>query len=103
MKRVFFLFIYFCLIFSCTSKQRQQERASQMQTAEAEKAEAEKNLSDFKVRAAGDFKEYDSLKASGIVPPAIQAKHDSLFAKGISLGMVLVHKYMKIDSLKKME
>jgi uncharacterized membrane protein len=102
MKNIFLLFLLLCLIFSCASKQRQQEIVSQMQAANAEKIRAEKNLADFKTRVASDFKEYDSLKAKGVVPTVIQMKHDSLVTKGISLAMKLVHRQMKIDSLQKM-
>jgi hypothetical protein len=79
MKNTFPIFLCTCLIISCTSKQKMLELDSQMQAAMAEKIKAEKNLADFKIQAADDFKEYDSLKAKGVVPTAIQVKHDSLF------------------------
>jgi hypothetical protein len=94
------LFLFF--IYSCSNEQEQRERDAKIQTAITEKDKAERNLSDFKVRAAVDFKGYDSLKAKGIITTAIQIKHDSLFAEGIRLAMMIVHKQMEIDSLKKL-
>jgi hypothetical protein len=101
MRAIFFLISFLCFIYSCSNEQEQREQDAKIQAAITEKNEAERNLADFKIRAAVDFKEYDSLKTEGTVPTAIQAKHDSLFAEGIRLAMMMVHKQMKIDSLKK--
>jgi hypothetical protein len=101
MKAIFPWTLFLCFIYSCSNEQQQRERDAKIQAAITEKEEAGKNLSDFKIRAAVDFKEYDSLRAKGIIPTAIRAKHDSLFAEGIRLAMMIVHKQMKIDSLKK--
>jgi hypothetical protein len=101
MKTNLLWFLFVCFVCSCSNNQQRQEADAQIQAAIAEKVNAEKNLSDFKIRSVGDFKEYDSLKAKGTVPEAVKSKHDSLFAEGVGLAMVIVHKQMKIDSLKK--
>ena len=94
-------FLFLCFIWSCSNNQQRREVDAKIQAAVVEKANAEKNLSDFKMRSVRDFKEYDSLKAKGTVPAAVKSKHDSLFAEGIGLSMMIVSTQMKIDSLKK--
>ena len=100
-RKSIFLSLLLGSIVSCAIKQRQQEIVSQIQTVTTQKIKAEKDLADFKMREGRHFKEYDSLKAKGLVTTELQLKHDSLFAEGINLAMKIVHIQMKIDSLQK--